>query len=126
MFKTALLLGVLALFVLPGFAQEEDAKNPPKDQPLKILSKPRPGYTEEARQNNVQGTVKLETTFQSDGKIGDVVCVNEDDENSKKLLKYGLVDNAIAAAKQIKFSPEIKNGEAVTIKVVQNYSFSIY
>ena len=82
MFKTALLLGVLALFVLPSFAQEEDAKNPPKDQPLKILSKPRPGYTEEARQNNVQGTVKLETTFQSDGKIGDVVCVNGEDRKS--------------------------------------------
>src|SRR5438445_3812893 len=97
----------LAFLVTGAFSQDQDKPVERPDRPLKILSKPRPGYTDEARQNNVQGTVKLEVTFQADGHIGEIVCVNEADENSKKLAKYGLVSQAMKAAKKIKFEPEI-------------------
>ena len=83
-----------------------------------ILSKPRAIYTDRARQNQLQGQVILRVTFKSDGRIGKVKVVSG--------LADGLTQNAIEAAKKIKFEPQIKNGKPITTKKSVMYSFTLY
>ncbi|MGI8494718.1 MAG: energy transducer TonB [Pyrinomonadaceae bacterium] len=96
--------------------------DPPKPkgptQGIAILSKPRPSYTDAARQNQVTGVVRLRVTFLASGQVGSVTPVSG--------LSYGLTEQAIAAAKQIRFSPALVNGEPKTVTKQIEYSFSIY
>lgn len=86
--------------------------------PLNILYKPRPNYTEEARKNQVQGVVRLKVTFLANGTIGSIVPVSG--------LPYGLTEQAIAAARQIKFEPAKKNGVPYTVTKTIEYVFNMY
>lgn len=85
---------------------------------LQILSKPRPGYTEAARSENIQGSVVLRVTFLASGQIGEVTPV--------KTLPNGLTEQAIAAAKEIRFEPASDNGRPVSVTKQVEYTFSIY
>jgi len=85
---------------------------------VKIISKPRPGYTDSARQANTQGTVLLNVTFLASGQIGSVVPV--------KSLPNGLTEQAMAAARRISFEPAKENGIPVTVSKIIDYPFSIY
>jgi TonB family protein len=89
-----------------------------KDSPLKITGEPRAIMTDAARKNAIQGTVTLKVTFLSNGAIGNISVVSG--------LKDGLNDSAIAAAKNIKFIPERKNGVPITIAKKVQYSFTVY
>jgi len=84
---------------------------------LNILFKPVPQLTEEQKKDNieVQGTVTLRVEFLVDGQIGKVLPI--------VFLPYGLTENAIEAAKKIKFEPEIKNGLSITVFKPIQYSF---
>lgn len=86
--------------------------------PLKILSKPRPGYTDDARSNNVQGDVTLRVTFLASGEIGGINVVSG--------LPDGLNEQSIKAARNIKFAPQVVGGNPVTVQKTLKYSFSIY
>lgn len=85
---------------------------------LKIISKPRPGYTEAARQNGAQGTIDLAVLFGSDAKIKYVLVL--------KGLGYGLTEKAVTAAKSIEFEPETEDGKPVSVIKVVQFSFTIY
>lgn len=85
---------------------------------IKILSKPKPGYTDEARQNNVRGVVRVNVTFLANGSIGGVSVVQG--------LPNGLTEKAIAAARQIRFEPPMRNGEPYSVKKVVVFNFNIY
>lgn len=86
--------------------------------PLRIISKPRPAYTDAARQNNVQGTISLRVTFLANGAIGAISPVNG--------LPFGLTEQAVTAAKRISFQPAKRNGVPYnTTKIIQ-YTFVIY
>ncbi|MEO6654846.1 MAG: energy transducer TonB [Pyrinomonadaceae bacterium] len=87
-------------------------------QGIKIVSKPRPGYTDAARTNNIQGTVILRVVFLSSGQIGSISPV--------KGLPNGLTEQAIAAARRISFEPAKNNGIAQSVTKQIEYSFSIY
>ncbi|MFN2501879.1 MAG: energy transducer TonB [Pyrinomonadaceae bacterium] len=87
-------------------------------QALKIVSKPRPGYTDAARQNNIQGTVILRVTFLGSGQIGSISPV--------KGLPNGLTEQAIAAARRISFEPAKRDGVGQSVTKQIEYSFSIY
>ena len=87
-------------------------------EPIKILSKPQPKYTDAARTNNVQGTVTLKITFMANGSIGGISPVSG--------LPYGLTEQAIAAARQIRFEPPKKNGVPYSVSKTLQYTFSIY
>ncbi|HMT09156.1 MAG TPA: TonB family protein [Pyrinomonadaceae bacterium] len=87
-------------------------------QGLKIISKPRAGYTDSARQNNVTGKVVLRITFLANGSIGSITPVSG--------LGYGLTEQAIAAARRIQFEPAKVNGVAQTTTKTFEYGFSIY
>ncbi len=83
-----------------------------------LLSKPEPGFTEEARKNNVMGVVKLRLVLASSGQVTNIAVV--------KGLPDGLTEKAIAAARQIRFQPAQKDGRAVSQHIVIEYNFNIY
>lgn len=89
----------------------------PLDTPFEIINSPKPIMTKEARENNVQGIVILRVKFLADGKIGSIDVVSG--------LPYGLTEQAISAAKQIKFIPATKKGIPITVTKVFQYSFRI-
>ena len=126
MLKITLLLGVLALFVIPGFSQDNSSGNVPKDRPMTFQIRQRPAYPEDAKRNRVEGTAILEVIFQADGTIGEIRCVNDDNEKTQRLIKYEVVQAAIDAVKRIEFEPEIKDGKPVTVTKKVEYTFSIY
>jgi len=83
-----------------------------------ITSKPRANYTDAARQNQLQGTVTLRVTFNSNGTIGSISPVSG--------LGMGLTEQAIAAARGIRFEPAKRNGVPQTVTKQVQYSFTIY
>src|SRR5437763_11958212 len=89
----------------------------PKDvtQKARILSRPEPQYTEEARRNQVTGTVVLRAVFAANGSVTNIKAI--------KGLPDGLTEKAIAAARQIKFSPAQKDGRAVSQYIQIEYNF---
>lgn len=88
------------------------------ETPLAIESKPRPGYTDRARRENIQGTVKLSVEFRADGSIGDIGVIDG--------LSGGLTEKAIGAAETIRFRPALVNGVAVDSTKLIEYTFAIY
>jgi TonB family protein len=71
--------------------------------PAEILSKPVPIYTDEARQQKIEGEVLLEVTFEATGKIHVLRVVRG--------LGHGLDDAAVHAAEKIQFKPALKDGQ---------------
>ena len=96
--------------------------SPPKPKgpsaPLRILSKPKPQYTESARKVGLTGTVRLKVTFNANGTIGSI--------RPLKGLGHGLTEKAIAAARSIRFKPQLQNGRPVGVSKTLVYNFSIY
>ncbi len=86
---------------------------------LLLKSKPRPPYTDVARQHNTQGAVTFRVSFLANGGIGAVTVVGDE-------LPNGLTDNAISAAKKIVFLPQRVNGVPINVVKMVEYSFSIY
>jgi TonB family protein len=75
-------------------------------------------YTEEARQNKVQGTVVLQVVFHANGSITDIRVVRG--------LPDGLTEKAIEAARKIRFNPAVKNGSPVSVRGTLEFSFNLY
>lgn len=94
------------------------ASSDPTVTPLKILRKPRPNYTDAARQNQEAGVIKLLVLFSANGTIEYVLPV--------KALKYGLTEETLNVAYKINFEPQKKNGKPVAAVRLIEYSFSIY
>ena len=87
-------------------------------QKVRILSRPEPQYTEEARKNQISGTVVLKAVFSSNGTVTNIRPVSN--------LPFGLTEKAIAAARQIRFVPAMKNGHAVSQYIQIEYNFNLY
>ena len=87
-------------------------------EPIKILAKPKALYTDAARQNQVTGTVRVRVTFSANGQIAGVTPVNG--------LPYGLTEQAIAAARNIKFEPPKRNGVPYPVTKTFEYNFTLY
>lgn len=84
------------------------AMRPPSAPPAtaaQILAKPRPAYTEEARRLEIEGEVQLEVVFGASGEVHILRVVRG--------LGHGLDENAVIAAKAIRFLPAKKNGHTV-------------
>lgn len=87
-------------------------------QPLKITYKQKAQYTDAARTNGVQGTVTLRVTFLASGGIGGITTI--------KGLPHGLTEQAIAAARAMRFEPEMVGGQARTTSRPVSFTFNIY
>jgi TonB family protein len=82
-----------------------------------IISKPKPNYTEEGRKAKVEGEVRLEVLFATTGQAH-VVRVLQG-------LGYGLDEQAVHAAEQIKFKPAQHEGQAVDSTFVVHIIFEL-
>jgi TonB family protein len=83
-----------------------------------ILYKPQPGFTEEARRNNVSGVVILRVTLAANGEVTNITVVRG--------LPDGLSEKAITAARQLRFKPAEKDGRAVSQLATIEYNFYLY
>jgi outer membrane biosynthesis protein TonB len=106
---------------LAAFKKASDAfvlEKSADDAELKIISKPVARYTDTARQNGVQGTIKVAVEFLETGEIGFVYPLNT--------LPDGLTENTVEAIRKVKFEPAKKGGKAVTAVRFLSYTFTIY
>ncbi|HEX6189747.1 MAG TPA: TonB family protein [Pyrinomonadaceae bacterium] len=84
----------------------------------RVVRKPEPSYTTEARNNLITGTVVLRCVFSADGRVRYI--------NVVRGLPDGLTDRAIQAARQIKFIPAMKDGKPVSMWMQLEYNFNLY
>jgi TonB family protein len=84
----------------------------------RIMTKPEPSYTEQARKDQITGTVVIKCVFSSSGAVKDIVVVYK--------LPDGLTEKAVAAAKQIRFIPAQKDGRFVSMYLQLEYNFNLY
>lgn len=96
----------------PGTAPE------PGVTPLRVIRKPRPAYTESARQGNVQGTIVMAVLFGANGRVRHTLLL--------KRLGSGLDEQARKAAFQIVFEPMARDGKPVSVVKMVEYTFAIY
>lgn len=85
---------------------------------FKITSKPQAKYTDAGRTNSVQGTVRLKVTLLASGSVGSITPVTR--------LPHGMTEQAIAAARMIRFNPKKVNGVAQSVIVTVEYNFNLY
>jgi TonB family protein len=85
---------------------------------VRILAKPEPSYTESARKYGVQGTVILRAVFSKEGEVTKIYVLRR--------LPHGLTEQALAAARQIRFTPALKDGHAVSQYMQLEYNFNLY
>jgi TonB family protein len=83
----------------------------------RILYKEKAQYTQEAKDNKVEGTVALSVVFGADAQIGDIRVIRG--------LPHGLTQKAIEAASKIRFEPAIKDGQPVSVRGMLEYTFKL-
>ena len=84
----------------------------------RILEKTEPTYSESARKFGVQGTVVLRAVFSRNGEVTNLHVVSK--------LPHGLTQKAIEAARAIRFTPAMKDGQAVSMWMELQYNFNLY
>lgn len=91
---------------------------------VKITSKPRAFTNTEGRFNEERlkplagKKVVLRVTFEANGEIGAISVISG--------LSDNLTEEAIEAAKAIKFEPATRNGAAISVTKPVEYNFTIY
>jgi TonB family protein len=85
--------------------------------PVEITFKPKPDYTDEGRKQKVNGEVRLEVVFKSDGRVH-VLRVLQG-------LGHGLDEEAVKAAEQIKFKPALHEGQPVDSMALVHIIFEL-
>jgi len=84
----------------------------------RVLAKPEPQYTEDARRNQITGSVVLRVVFSRTGEVTGIRAIHA--------LPFGLTERAIAAARQIRFRPAIRDGRPVNVYMQLEYNFNLY
>ena len=88
------------------------------DRKAQLLSRPEPAYPRRARRGAVQGTVRLRAVLAASGKVEKIAVL--------KGLPEGVTEEAIKAARLIKFAPAERDGRRVSQSVVIEYNFNLY
>ena len=88
------------------------------DKSFQLIMNPVPQYTEAARQEQIEGNVVLKCTLSAMGQVTTISVVEG--------LPRGLTEMAIAAARQLKFIPAMKNGKYVSISTRLVYRFDLF
>jgi TonB family protein len=109
-----------------GFSKAEVGADVPKAkeveavapiQPMVILEKPNPVYTQEARKLGLEGEVLVQVVFPAAGPVR-VIRVT-------KGLGHGLDEAAIRAAQLIRFKPALQQGRAVDFPATVHIVFQL-
>jgi TonB family protein len=86
----------------------------------KVISQVQPKYTREAMQAKIQGIVQVEAIVGPDGTVGDVRVLRSLDRD------LGLDHEALAAARQWRFQPAMRDGKPVPIIVIIELQFKLH
>jgi protein TonB len=81
------------------------------------LSQVQASYTDLAREARLEGTVKLQATVLQDGTLNDIQVVQG--------LGMGLDEAAVAAVRQWRFRPAMRNGEPVATRLGFEVNFRL-
>jgi protein TonB len=84
-----------------------------------LLLQVKPRYTDDAMRMRIQGSVWVECVVMPDGTVGDARVMRSLD------ARFGLDEEAIAAAKQWRFRPGTLNGKPVPVVVSIELMFSL-
>ena len=84
----------------------------------RVISKPEPSYSEDARKNQVTGTIVLRAVFAADGHVRAIRVIHG--------LEDSLDKRAVDAARHIKFIPAMKDGKPVSMWMQLEYNFNLY
>jgi protein TonB len=82
-----------------------------------LVKEVKPNYTKGAMDRRVQGIVEVDAVVLKDGTVGDVTI--------KRSLDDDLDQEAVKATKQWQFKPGTKDGEAVSVQVQIELSFTL-
>jgi TonB family protein len=96
----------------PIFTAKEVTQKP------QILSKPEPQYSTAARKAGVTGSVVLRAVLSAEGDVKHIVIT--------KARGYGLTTRSVEAARQIRFTPAMKDATPVSIYIQLEYNFNLY
>src|SRR5262249_482356 len=83
----------------------------------RLLTRPEPRYTADARKHEITGVVILKCVFASNGQVTNISVVAG--------LPYGLTEQAIIVARQIKFTAAMKDGKPVSMWMQLEYNFNL-
>jgi tetratricopeptide (TPR) repeat protein len=84
----------------------------------RVLSKPEPVYTEEARREIIRGTVVFQVVFAADATVRHFLVLQG--------LPNGLTAQALKAARRIKFVPATIDRRPVSMFIQLEYNFNLY
>jgi TonB family protein len=101
----------------PAPAGNSHTPPPAEFQPVEILFKPAPQYTDEARRLGIQGEVVLSVVFQANGTINVTGVV--------KPLGHGLDQAAEQAAAKIRFKPAQRAGQPTDFPATLRIEFRL-
>lgn len=108
-----------------GGSQGNNVEDPDRVYPVpqvteraRVLAKPEPQYTEDARRNQITGSVVLRVVFSRTGEVTNIRPIHA--------LPFGLTERAIAAARLIRFRPATKDGRPVNVYMQLEYNFNLY
>ena len=106
---------------VPAATSSETTENSKADYslPLLVLRQQKAHYTDEARIRSVDAVVKLRIKLGANGVVESIIVVGKQD-------LYGLTNEAIKAARQIKFLPPEIDGKPVATEIRRDYTFDIH
>jgi TonB family protein len=90
---------------LKSYVEFQKHKDDPAYQRATLLNRVEPLYSEEARREGVQGTVEMAVLISEKGDVSSVLVFSR--------LGYGLDEEAVKAARRLKFTPASKDGKPV-------------
>jgi len=88
------------------------------DTKARLRSKPDATYSDNAKSEQITGTVILRCIFAADGTVTNIRVIQG--------LPNGLTEKAIEAARKIKFVPATKDGRNVSMWMQLEYNFNLY
>jgi protein TonB len=85
----------------------------------RIVREVKPAYTSDAMRAKVQGTVLLQCVVRPDGSVTDIQVLRSLDS------VFGLDEEAIKAARQWRFAPGTRMGQAVPVQITIELTFTL-
>lgn len=106
------------LQLVPSLADPPTLSGKDVTQKARVMTKPEPSYTDQARLAGITGTVVLKAIFSAEGEVKHIFIV--------RALGYGLTTKAVQAARLIKFNPATKDDRPVSMFIQMEYNFNLY
>jgi periplasmic protein TonB len=117
LFRRALLMVLAAGFALSlAFAEDRPIRLGGNIAQANLLSQVKPVYPAEAKQNRIQGTVKLEITIDKEGHVANMSLISGPAE---------LVQSATDAVQHWLYRPTLLNGEPVSVLTTVDVNYTL-